>query len=198
MNLLCQSAWDKPKFISFPWISLVERNKQTHERLRGQSIKDKQLGLPCLQHSTIHSWHNALFTADESWVPLTVYMRHFPLLINNTLRHLNSVIWGSNSFSPGREQSTIFWLTLIPTTSDSAANLPGVYWRSRSSDANRSDANRTISYANSTDQARKSSLSLGCTLRSYQIEWWTQSANLVEPRPAKNIFDFCYIKLDGV
>lgn len=112
MNLLCQSAWDKPKFISFPWISLVERNKQTHERLPGQSIKDKQIVLPCLQHSTIHSWHNALITADESWVPLTVYMRHFPLLINNTLRHLNSVIWGSNSFSPGREQSTIFWLTL--------------------------------------------------------------------------------------
>lgn len=86
----------------------------------------------------------------------------------------------------------------LADTSDSAANLPGVYWRSRSSDANRSDANRTISYANSTDQARKTSLSLGCTLRSYQIEWWTQSANLVEPRPAKNIFDFCYIKLDGV
>lgn len=185
MNLLCQSAWDKPKFISFPWISLVERNKQTHERLRGQSIKDKQLGLPCLQHSTIHSWHNALITADESWVPLTVYMRHFPLLINNTLRHLNSVIWGSNSFSPGREQSTIFWLTLIPTTSDSAANLPGVYWRSWSS-----DANRTISYANSTDQARKNSLSLGCTLRSYQIEWWHSQQTWWSPDLLKTSLTF--------
>lgn len=185
MNLLCQSAWDKPKFISFPWISLVERNKQTHERLWGQSIKDKQLGLPCLQHSTIHSWHNALFTADESWVPLTVYMRHFPLLINNTLRQLNSVIWGSNLFSPGMEQSTIFWLTLIPTTSDSAANLPGVYWRSRSS-----DANRTISYANSTGQARKSSLSLWCTLRSYQIEWWHSQQTWWSPDLLKTSLTF--------
>ena len=159
MNLLRRSTSDKPKFFSLPWISLVERNKQTHERLPGLSVKVPKPWLPCaifkntfLEQCPHYCW---------CVTPSVSLMGHFPLLIK-----MSWDIWTLSFGAATRshlEQSTIFWL-IIPTTSDSNAYLPGVgHCKTRSG-----DANRTISYVHSTDQARQTSSHTGCTLKSYQ------------------------------